>query len=121
MSPRRPLVHLSLARYRCNLNVVGKVFRLEYDDYSLNKDSDLSKKETGSYVEVANHEYVDEAKTTLEEHSDGKDISPSEYIIQDEDVDQTATHVDRSVDDRLDEESVDSVLDTKPSKVMSNS
>lgn len=49
----------------------------------------------------------------------GEVINPDDYIIKDEDMDQAAMHI--GVDDgKLDEGSASLILDTKPSKVVSN-
>lgn len=49
----------------------------------------------------------------------GEVINPDDYIIKDEDMDQAAMHVGGD-DGKLDEGSASLILDTKPSKVVSN-
>ncbi|KAL9412278.1 hypothetical protein AB3S75_045826 [Citrus x aurantiifolia] len=49
----------------------------------------------------------------------GEVINPDDYIIKDEDMDQAAMHIGGD-DGKLDEGSASLILDTKPSKVVSN-
>ncbi|KAH7538031.1 cleavage and polyadenylation specificity factor subunit 2 isoform X1 [Ziziphus jujuba] len=50
----------------------------------------------------------------------GEVINPDDYVIKDEDMDQAAMHVGGDLDGKLDEGSASLMLDTKPSKVVSN-
>jgi cleavage and polyadenylation specificity factor subunit 2 len=50
----------------------------------------------------------------------GEIINPDDYVIKDEDMDRGAMHNGGDVDGRLDEATASLMLDTRPSKVMSN-
>ncbi|KAK7831420.1 cleavage and polyadenylation specificity factor subunit 2 [Quercus suber] len=50
----------------------------------------------------------------------GEVINPDDYVIKDEDMDQTGMHVGGNLDGKFDEGSASLILDTKPSKVVSN-
>ncbi|XP_050251747.1 cleavage and polyadenylation specificity factor subunit 2 [Quercus robur] len=50
----------------------------------------------------------------------GEVINPDDYVIKDEDMDQTGMHVGGNLDGKFDEGSANLILDTKPSKVVSN-
>lgn len=50
----------------------------------------------------------------------GEVINPDDYVIKDEDMDQTSMQVDGDMDGKLDEGSASLILDTNPSKVVSN-
>lgn len=59
-------------------------------------------------------------ENSLEWDEFGEVINPDDYVVQDEDMDQTAMHVGGDIDGKLDEGSASLILDTKPSKVVSN-
>ncbi|XVF12513.1 hypothetical protein REPUB_Repub08aG0125000 [Reevesia pubescens] len=50
----------------------------------------------------------------------GEVINPDDYVIKDEDMDQAAMHIGGDMDGKLDEGSASLILDTTPSKVISN-
>ncbi|KAM7251113.1 hypothetical protein ACFE04_022996 [Oxalis oulophora] len=50
----------------------------------------------------------------------GEVINPEDYVIKDEDMDLGAMHVGGDIDGKIDEASASLILDTKPSKVVSN-
>ncbi|KAG7014767.1 Cleavage and polyadenylation specificity factor subunit 2 [Cucurbita argyrosperma subsp. argyrosperma] len=50
----------------------------------------------------------------------GEVINPDDYVIKDEDMDQSAPHGGVDVDGKLDETAANLILDMKPSKVVSN-
>nr|KYP65390.1 Cleavage and polyadenylation specificity factor subunit 2 [Cajanus cajan] len=50
----------------------------------------------------------------------GEVINPDDYVIKDEDMDQTAMHVGGDINGKLDESAASLILDTKPSKVVSD-
>ncbi|OWM75610.1 cleavage and polyadenylation specificity factor subunit 2 [Punica granatum] len=50
----------------------------------------------------------------------GEVINPDDYVIKDEDMDQGAMHLGSNLDGKLDEASANLMLDTRPSKVVSN-
>ncbi|KAJ7969356.1 Cleavage and polyadenylation specificity factor subunit 2 [Quillaja saponaria] len=50
----------------------------------------------------------------------GEIINPDDYVIKDEDMDHAAMHVGGDMDGNFDEGSASLILDTKPSKVVSN-
>ncbi|GAV60143.1 Lactamase_B domain-containing protein/RMMBL domain-containing protein/Beta-Casp domain-containing protein/CPSF100_C domain-containing protein [Cephalotus follicularis] len=50
----------------------------------------------------------------------GEVINPDDYVIKDEDMDQATINVGGDIDGKFDEGSAGLVLDTKPSKVVSN-
>ncbi|XP_057446178.1 cleavage and polyadenylation specificity factor subunit 2 [Lotus japonicus] len=50
----------------------------------------------------------------------GEVINPDDYVIKDEDMDQTAMHVGGDINGKLDEGAASLILDTKPSKVISD-
>lgn len=50
----------------------------------------------------------------------GEVINPDEYVIKDEDIDNTGMHVGGNLDGKFDEGTASLMLDTKPSKVVSN-
>ncbi|CAH8272030.1 unnamed protein product [Arabidopsis lyrata] len=50
----------------------------------------------------------------------GEVINPDDYVIKDEDMDRGAMHNGGDVDGRLDEATASLMLDTRPSKVISN-
>ncbi|KAF3432974.1 hypothetical protein FNV43_RR24076 [Rhamnella rubrinervis] len=50
----------------------------------------------------------------------GEVINPDDYVIKDEDMDQGAMNVGGDLEGKLDENSASLILDTKPSKVVSN-
>ncbi|KAL2334722.1 hypothetical protein Fmac_015935 [Flemingia macrophylla] len=50
----------------------------------------------------------------------GEVINPEDYVIRDEDMDQTAMHVGGDINGKLDEGAASLILDTKPSKVVSD-
>lgn len=50
----------------------------------------------------------------------GEVINPDDYVIKDEDMDRGAMHAGGDVDGRLDEATASLMLDTRPSKVISN-
>ncbi|KAL5744627.1 hypothetical protein ACOSQ2_027743 [Xanthoceras sorbifolium] len=50
----------------------------------------------------------------------GEVINPDDYVIKDEDMDQAAMNFGGNVDGKLDEAAASLILDTKPSKVVSN-
>lgn len=59
-------------------------------------------------------------ENSLEWDEFGEVINPDDYVVQDEDMDQAAMHVGADIDGKLDEGSASLILDTKPSKVVSN-
>ncbi|KAJ6964190.1 hypothetical protein NC652_002459 [Populus alba x Populus x berolinensis] len=59
-------------------------------------------------------------ENSLEWDEFGEVINPDDYVVQDEDMDQAAMHVGGDIDGKLDEGSASLILDTKPSKVVSN-
>ncbi|XP_010255376.1 PREDICTED: cleavage and polyadenylation specificity factor subunit 2 [Nelumbo nucifera] len=50
----------------------------------------------------------------------GEVINPDDYVIKEEDMDQTFMHVSGDLDGKLDESAANLILDSKPSKVISN-
>ncbi|XP_004499957.1 cleavage and polyadenylation specificity factor subunit 2 [Cicer arietinum] len=50
----------------------------------------------------------------------GEVINPDDYVIKDEDMDQNANHVGGDINGKLDEGPASLILDTKPSKVLSD-
>ncbi|CAI0458990.1 unnamed protein product [Linum tenue] len=50
----------------------------------------------------------------------GEVVNPDDYVIKDEDMNQTTLHVGGDIDGKLDEAAASFILDTKPSKVVSN-
>lgn len=50
----------------------------------------------------------------------GEVINPDDYVIKDEDMDQAAMNFGGNMDGKLDEAAASLILDTKPSKVVSN-
>ncbi|WCJ30781.1 Cleavage and polyadenylation specificity factor subunit 2 [Euphorbia peplus] len=50
----------------------------------------------------------------------GEVINPDDYVIKDDGMDRSAMHVGGDIDGKLDEGSAGLILDTKPSKVVSN-
>ncbi|TKY45201.1 Cleavage and polyadenylation specificity factor subunit 2 [Spatholobus suberectus] len=50
----------------------------------------------------------------------GEVINPDDYVIKDEDMDQAAMHVGGDINGKLDEGAASLILDTKPSKVVSD-
>ncbi|CAL1408288.1 unnamed protein product [Linum trigynum] len=50
----------------------------------------------------------------------GEVVNPDDYVVKDEDMNQTALHVGGDIDGKLDEAAASFILDTKPSKVVSN-
>ncbi|XWS48451.1 hypothetical protein CRYUN_Cryun13aG0078100 [Craigia yunnanensis] len=50
----------------------------------------------------------------------GEVINPDDYVIKDEDMDQAAMHIGGDMDGKLDEGSASLILDTTPSKVITN-
>ncbi|KAG5253642.1 Cleavage and polyadenylation specificity factor family protein [Salix suchowensis] len=59
-------------------------------------------------------------ENSLEWDEFGEVINPDDYVVQDEDMDQSAMHVGGDIDGKFDEGSASLILDTKPSKVVSN-
>ncbi|KAK1581082.1 hypothetical protein Q3G72_002944 [Acer saccharum] len=58
--------------------------------------------------------------TTSEWDDFGEVINPDDYVIKDEDMDQAAMNFGGNMDGKLDEGAASLMLDTKPSKVVSN-
>ncbi|KAK3220697.1 hypothetical protein Dsin_014667 [Dipteronia sinensis] len=58
--------------------------------------------------------------TTSEWDDFGEVINPDDYVIKDEDMDQAAMNFGGNMDGKLDEGAANLMLDTKPSKVVSN-
>ncbi|KAK0595526.1 hypothetical protein LWI29_007524 [Acer saccharum] len=58
--------------------------------------------------------------TTSEWDDFGEVINPDDYVIKDEDMDQAAVNFGGNMDGKLDEGAASLMLDTKPSKVVSN-
>ncbi|KAK2653889.1 hypothetical protein Ddye_013745 [Dipteronia dyeriana] len=58
--------------------------------------------------------------TTSEWDDFGEVINPDDYVIKDEDMDQAAMNFGGNLDGKLDEGAASLMLDTKPSKVVSN-
>ncbi|KAI9086113.1 hypothetical protein K1719_031946 [Acacia pycnantha] len=58
-------------------------------------------------------------ENTMEWDDFGEVINPDDYVINDEDMDHTAMHVGGDMDGKLDEAAASLLLDTKPSKVIS--
>ncbi|XP_050206694.1 cleavage and polyadenylation specificity factor subunit 2 [Mercurialis annua] len=59
-------------------------------------------------------------KNTTEWDDFGEVINPDDYVIKDNDMDQSAMHIGGDIDGKFDEGSASLILDTKPSKVVSN-
>ncbi|XP_021692757.1 cleavage and polyadenylation specificity factor subunit 2 isoform X2 [Hevea brasiliensis] len=59
-------------------------------------------------------------ENTTEWDDFGEVINPDDYVIKDDDMDQAAMHVGGDIDGKLDEGCASLILDTKPSKVVSN-
>ncbi|KAF2290585.1 hypothetical protein GH714_014541 [Hevea brasiliensis] len=59
-------------------------------------------------------------ENTTEWDDFGEVINPDDYVIKDDDMDRAAMHVGGGIDGKLDEGSASLILDTKPSKVLSN-
>ncbi|OAY60627.1 cleavage and polyadenylation specificity factor subunit 2 isoform X2 [Manihot esculenta] len=59
-------------------------------------------------------------ENTTEWDDFGEVINPDDYVTKDDDMDQAAMHVGGDIDGKLDEGSASLILDTKPSKVVSN-
>lgn len=59
-------------------------------------------------------------ENTFEWDDFGEVINPDDYVIKDEDMDRTGVHVGGDIDGKFDDGSASLILDTKPSKVVSN-
>ncbi|XP_037491492.1 cleavage and polyadenylation specificity factor subunit 2 isoform X2 [Jatropha curcas] len=59
-------------------------------------------------------------ENTTEWDDFGEVINPDDYVIKDDDMDQAAMQVGGDIDGKLDEGAASLILDTKPSKVVSN-